>query len=153
MASSTKNGEASIPATLLRERLPAALAAAEQREKTVYGETDPLEIQRVLDSFRKFVQLRERKESRKRRTVPHHRELLAQRQTRPVKRSGSAGPTHPSKRLQCHHGALRFCCSSTAISSPAITRGLFFVRLVLIYVSLPHPRITSINATKGGVFL
>jgi hypothetical protein len=57
------NGEASIRATLLRERLPAALAAAEERERTVYGETDPLEIQRVLDSFRNFVELCERKEA------------------------------------------------------------------------------------------
>jgi hypothetical protein len=58
-----EKGEAAIPAGLLRERLPAALAAAEQREKTVYGETDPLEIQRVLDSFRNFVELCERKEA------------------------------------------------------------------------------------------
>jgi hypothetical protein len=55
--------EAVIPAFLLRERLPAALAAAEQREKTVYGETDPLKIPRVLDSFRNFVELCERKEA------------------------------------------------------------------------------------------
>jgi len=58
-----ETGEALIPASLLRQRLPAALAAAEQREKTVYGETDPLEIQRVLDSFRNFVELCERKEA------------------------------------------------------------------------------------------
>jgi hypothetical protein len=33
------------------------------REKTVDGETDPLEIKRVLDSFRNFVELCERKEA------------------------------------------------------------------------------------------
>jgi hypothetical protein len=54
--------EADIPAVLLRERLPAALAAAEQREKVLYGETDPLEIKRVLNSYRNFVALCERKE-------------------------------------------------------------------------------------------
>jgi hypothetical protein len=54
---------AAIPAARLRERLPASLAAAEQREKTVYSETNPLEIQRVLDSFRNFVELCERKEA------------------------------------------------------------------------------------------
>ena len=58
-----EEGEAAIPAALLCARLPAALRAAEQREKTVYGETDPLEIQRVLDSFRNFVELCERKEA------------------------------------------------------------------------------------------
>ena len=58
-----EEGEAAIPAALLRERLPAALRAAEQRERTVYGETDPLEIQRVLDSFRNFVELCERKQA------------------------------------------------------------------------------------------
>jgi hypothetical protein len=46
-----------------RARLPATLAAAEEREKAVYDETDPLEIQRVLDSFRNFVELCERKEA------------------------------------------------------------------------------------------
>jgi hypothetical protein len=55
--------EAAIPVVRLRERLPAALRAAEQREKTVYGETDPLKIKRVLDSFRNFVELCERKEA------------------------------------------------------------------------------------------
>ena len=58
-----EQGGAAIPAALLRERLPAALAAAEQREKVLYGETDPLEIQRVLHSFRHFVELCERKEA------------------------------------------------------------------------------------------
>ena len=42
---------------------PPHLRAAEQRERTVYGETDPLEIQRVLDSFRNFVELCERKQA------------------------------------------------------------------------------------------
>jgi hypothetical protein len=57
-----EEGEAEIPAALLRERLRAVLEAAEQREKVVYGETDPLEVKRVLDSFRDFVALCERKE-------------------------------------------------------------------------------------------
>lgn len=58
-----EKGNAAIPAAKLRERLPAALAAAKERERTVCGETDPLEIKRVLDSFRKFVELCERKEA------------------------------------------------------------------------------------------
>jgi len=58
-----EEGEAVIPAALLRQRLTEALAVAEQREKTVYGETDPLEIKRVLNSFRNFVELCERKEA------------------------------------------------------------------------------------------
>jgi hypothetical protein len=33
------------------------------REKTVDGETDPLEIWRVLDNFRNFVEPCERKEA------------------------------------------------------------------------------------------
>jgi hypothetical protein len=33
------------------------------REETVDGETDPLEIKRVLDSFRNFVEPCERKEA------------------------------------------------------------------------------------------
>ena len=142
----SRQGEAAIPAARLRERLPATLAAAEQREKTVYGETDPLEIQRVLDSFRNFVELCERKEAETRRTVPHHRELLAQRQTRPVKRSGSAGPTHPSKRFQRHHGALRLVAHllqtqprhsrARGFSNPALDTGKVFINHPLIVFCL-----------------
>lgn len=46
----------------MRERLPAALEAVEQREKVLYGETGPLEIKRVLNSYRNFVALCEEKE-------------------------------------------------------------------------------------------
>lgn len=55
-------GNAEIPARLMRQRLPQVLEAAEQREKLIYGETDPLDVERVLDSFRDFVTLCERKE-------------------------------------------------------------------------------------------
>ena len=57
-----EDGEAGIAASVLRARLPAALEATEQREKLIYGETDPLEIRRVLNSFRNFVALCEEKE-------------------------------------------------------------------------------------------
>jgi hypothetical protein len=56
-------GDAAIPAALLRERLPAALAAAEERERMLYGEADPQKITRILDSFRPFVERCERKEA------------------------------------------------------------------------------------------
>jgi hypothetical protein len=56
-----EQGEALIPAAKLRERLRATLAA-EEREKSVYGETDSLEIQRTLDIFTNFVEQCERKE-------------------------------------------------------------------------------------------
>lgn len=58
-----EEGVAVIPAAVLRARLPATLAAAEEREKAVYDQTNPLEIQRVLDSFRSFVELCEGKEA------------------------------------------------------------------------------------------
>jgi hypothetical protein len=51
-----------IPAAKLRERLPAALEAAEERERVLYGETDAEAIERVLTSYRNFVELCERKE-------------------------------------------------------------------------------------------
>ena len=43
-------------------RLPDALDAAEKRERNVYGETDAAEIERVLKSYRDFVELCARKE-------------------------------------------------------------------------------------------
>jgi hypothetical protein len=44
--------------------------------------------------------------------------------------------------------------SYAANSAPPLTcAGLFFVRLVLIYLLLPYPDVISINATKDGVFL
>ncbi len=55
-------GEAEIAASVLRERLPAVLEVAQRREKLVYGETEPAKINRVLDSYRNFVALCERKE-------------------------------------------------------------------------------------------
>jgi hypothetical protein len=55
-------GKARIPARVLKERLPHALVLAEQRQREVYGETDPKEIQKVLQSFCDFVALCERKE-------------------------------------------------------------------------------------------
>jgi hypothetical protein len=58
-----ERGEAPIAAALMRRRLPAALAAAEERERTVYGETDQRKIKPILDSFRNFVKLCERKEA------------------------------------------------------------------------------------------
>jgi predicted GTPase len=63
VAEAFEEGEAVIPASLLRERLSDALEAAEQREKVLYGENDPLEIKRVLNSYRNFVALCERKEA------------------------------------------------------------------------------------------
>lgn len=51
-----------IDAATLQKRLPAALAAAEQRERMVYRETDTAAIHRVLKSYRDFVELRARKQ-------------------------------------------------------------------------------------------
>lgn len=53
---------APIPARRLRERLPQALAVAEERERTVYAETDPAAIADVKRSFIDFVELAEAKE-------------------------------------------------------------------------------------------
>jgi hypothetical protein len=55
-------GYADIPAATLRERLPEALRFAEIREREIYHETDPKEIEAVLDSYRAFVALCERAE-------------------------------------------------------------------------------------------
>jgi hypothetical protein len=56
------NGSAAIPAAVLRERLPETLRLAEQREREIYEETDEKEIAEVLQSYRDFVALCERKE-------------------------------------------------------------------------------------------
>jgi hypothetical protein len=53
---------AAISAATLRDRLPATLAAAEAQERTLYGVSDPAAIDRVLQSYRDFVALCERKE-------------------------------------------------------------------------------------------
>jgi hypothetical protein len=51
-----------IHAATLRDRLPAVLIVAEARERKIYGTTDPAKIERVLKSFRDFVELCARKE-------------------------------------------------------------------------------------------
>lgn len=53
---------AQIPAAVLRERLPHTLALAEERERTVYEETDEAAIAETKKSFVDFVQLCEQKE-------------------------------------------------------------------------------------------
>lgn len=55
-------GVAAIPAATLRERLPRTLELVEERERTVYKETDRAAIDRVKASFSDFVALCERKE-------------------------------------------------------------------------------------------
>lgn len=55
-------GEACIPAAVLRERLPETLRLAGERERTVYGVADREKAAPVLQSFRDFVALCERKE-------------------------------------------------------------------------------------------
>ena len=52
-----------IYAATLRDRLPATLVVAEQREREIYGVTDPAEIEIVLKSYRDFVDLCARKEA------------------------------------------------------------------------------------------
>jgi hypothetical protein len=60
-------GEATIPAKVLRNRLPETLRLAELRERTIYNAGDE-EVKRVLQSFTDFVELCEqmgkRRESR-----------------------------------------------------------------------------------------
>ena len=51
-----------IPATVLHERLPETLRLAEERERTIYHETDLAVIGDVLKSYIDFVKLCERKE-------------------------------------------------------------------------------------------
>ena len=52
-----------IYADTLRDRLPATLVVAEQREREIYGVTDDTEINRVLRSYSDFVELCARKEA------------------------------------------------------------------------------------------
>lgn len=56
------NGEAQIPATVLRERLPHTLDLVRERELRVYHETDEEQINNVVKSFTDFVELCEEKE-------------------------------------------------------------------------------------------
>lgn len=58
-----ETGQAAIPAATLRQRLPEVLRLAEMRECIVYGETDPNEVGHILQSYRNFVALCERKEA------------------------------------------------------------------------------------------
>ena len=51
-----------IHAATLRDRLPATLIVAEQREREIYGVTDEDEIELVLKSYSDFVELCARKE-------------------------------------------------------------------------------------------
>lgn len=53
---------AAIPAAVLRERLPETLRLAEERERTVYGVSDPEELADVKRAFVDFVELCEAKE-------------------------------------------------------------------------------------------
>jgi len=52
-----------IHATTLQRRLSATLVVAEERERKVYGTTDPAKIKRVLKSYGDFVALCARKEA------------------------------------------------------------------------------------------
>jgi len=52
-----------IYADTLRDRLPATLVVAEEREREIYGVTDQAEINRVLRSYSDFVELCARKEA------------------------------------------------------------------------------------------
>jgi len=52
-----------IYADTLRDRLPATLVVAEQREREIYGVTDDTEVNRVLRSYSDFVELCARKEA------------------------------------------------------------------------------------------
>ena len=102
-----EKGEAAIPAALLRERLPAALSSGRAAREDRVRRNRPARNSAGARQLPKLRGALRAQGSRNRRTLPHHRELLAQRQTRPVKRSGFGGPTHPSKRFQRQHGALR----------------------------------------------
>ncbi len=57
-----KFGQATIPATKLRERLGATLDLVEEREREVYNETDSRVIAKAKKSFTDFVELCEEKE-------------------------------------------------------------------------------------------
>jgi len=51
-----------IPASVLRQRLAKTLTLVEERERTVYGETDAAAIAEVKQSYVDFVELCEAKE-------------------------------------------------------------------------------------------
>jgi hypothetical protein len=53
---------ARIPSSVMRRRLPGALALVEEREREVYNQTDEAEILLVQHSFKDFDDLCERKE-------------------------------------------------------------------------------------------
>jgi len=57
-----ETSRAQIPAATLRARLPQVLDIAEERERTLYRETDPAAIADVKRSFIDFVELAEAKE-------------------------------------------------------------------------------------------
>lgn len=52
-----------IYAATLKDRLPATLVVAEQRQRTIYGEINKAEIKRVFQSYRNFVALCAQKEA------------------------------------------------------------------------------------------
>jgi hypothetical protein len=54
-------GGGRIPAEILRERLPHTLELAEEGQRKLYKATDA-EVEEVKESYRKFVELCERKE-------------------------------------------------------------------------------------------
>lgn len=57
-----EEGRVQIYAATLADRLPAVLVVAVAREREVYGVTDTVEIERVLQSYRDFVELCAHKE-------------------------------------------------------------------------------------------
>ena len=62
VAEAFESGRAEIPASVLRDRLSETLEAAERREREIYAETDESAIDRVLKSYRDFVELCAQKE-------------------------------------------------------------------------------------------
>jgi hypothetical protein len=58
----SKPPAARIPAEVLEERLPRTLELVEERERTIYEETDEAAIERVKQSYRDFVALCAEKE-------------------------------------------------------------------------------------------
>lgn len=61
-AFASEDGYSRIPARILRERLSRTLELAAERERVVYGETDPEKMKPLPKSFRDFVELCEQKE-------------------------------------------------------------------------------------------
>jgi hypothetical protein len=61
-AFASETNEARIPAETLRARLPEGLKLVEQREREIYHETDPREIDSMKHSYEGFVALCEMKE-------------------------------------------------------------------------------------------